>query len=66
MADFDQMNAFYLEILSMLIKKSNFKQVEYISTENKFYRANGYRHPHSWAIVDKDKDKDKLVEWILE
>jgi hypothetical protein len=60
-ADFDQMNAFYLERLSMLLKKSNFKQVEYISTENKGYRANGDRHPHSWSIVDKDK----LVEWIL-
>jgi hypothetical protein len=46
----------------VLLKKSNFKQVEYISTENKGYRANGDRHPHSWSIVDKDK----LVEWILE
>lgn len=62
MADFDQMNAFYLERLSVLLKKSNFKQVEYISTESKGYRANGDRHPHSWSIVDKNK----LVEWISE
>lgn len=62
MADFDQMNAFYLQRLSKLLKKSNFKYIEYIPTENKGYRANGDRHPHSWSIVDKDD----LIEWILE
>jgi hypothetical protein len=60
MADFDQMNAYYLERLSKLLKKAGFKQVEYIATENKGYRANGYRHPHSWSIVDKNA----LIEWI--
>lgn len=62
MADFDQMNAYYLERLSRLLKKSGFKQVEYIATENKGYRANGERHPHSWSIVDKKE----LIEWIAE
>lgn len=62
MADFDQMNAFYLERLSVLFKKSNFKQVEYIATQNRGYRANGERHPHSWAIVDQ---KD-LINWMME
>lgn len=62
MADFDQMNAYYLEILSDLLKKVGFKQVEYIATENKGYRANGQRHPHSWSIVDKEE----LIEWITE
>lgn len=60
MADFDQMNAFYLEKLSKLLKKSDFKNVEYISSENKGYRANGDRHPHSWSIVDKNE----LMDWI--
>jgi hypothetical protein len=62
MADFDQMNAYYLEQLSELLKRSGFKQVEYIATENKGYRANGQRHPHSWSIVDKKE----LIEWITE
>jgi len=62
MADFDQMNAYYLEQLSELLKKAGFKQVEYIATENKGYRANGQRHPHSWSIVDKKE----LIEWITE
>lgn len=62
MADFDQMNAYYLELLSKLLKKSKFKQVEYIATENRGYRANGERHPHSWSIVDKNE----LIEWITE
>lgn len=60
MADFDQMNAFYIEQLSKLLKKSSFKQIEYIATENKGYRANGERNPHSWSIVDKKE----LIEWI--
>ena len=62
MADFDQMNAYYLERLSKLLKKSNFKHVDYISTENKGYRANGERHPHSWSIVNKKE----LITWITE
>lgn len=62
MADFDQMNAFYIEKLSKLLKKSGFKQVEYRASENKGYRANGTRHPHSWTIVDKDE----LMKWIKE
>lgn len=62
MVDFDQINAYYLERLSMLLKKSTFTKIEYIATENKGYRANGERHPHSWSIVDKKE----LIEWITE
>jgi hypothetical protein len=62
MADFDQMNAYYLEKLSKLLEKANFKQIEYIATENKGYRANGDRHPHSWSIVDNKE----LIKWITE
>lgn len=61
-ADFDQMNAFYLERLSKLLKKSGFKHVEYIPTENRGYRANGEKHPHSWSIVDNKE----LIKWLLE
>tara|TARA_R110000868_G_scaffold45958_5_gene152208 strand:+ start:17100 stop:18026 length:927 start_codon:yes stop_codon:yes gene_type:complete len=61
MADFEQMNAFYIKKLSERLKEQGFENVEYIATHNKGYRANGERHPHSWAIVDK---KD-LIDWIL-
>lgn len=61
MADYDQMNAYYIKRLSETLKSLEFKDVEYISTKNKGYRANGERHPHSWAIVDKTN----LINWIL-
>lgn len=62
MADSEQMNAYYIEQLSKLLNKAGFKQVEYITTENKGYRADGERHPHSWSIVDKKK----LIEWMMQ
>ena len=62
MADYEQMNAFYIKKLSERLKGQKFKNVEYIPTNNKGYRANGERHPHSWAIVDKKG----LINWILE
>lgn len=62
MADYDQMNAYYIKRLSESLKKSGFDQVEYIPTENKGYRENGDRHPHSWSIIDKKE----LIKWITE
>lgn len=61
MADYDQMNAFYIKKLYESLKIKGYDNVEYIPTTNKGYRANGERHPHSWSIVDK---KD-LINWIL-
>ncbi|MCA0959705.1 hypothetical protein LCL86_11660 [Muricauda ruestringensis] len=61
MADYEQMNAFYIKKLSESLNKKGYKSVEYIPTTNKGYRANGERHPHSWAIVDKTE----LINWIL-
>jgi len=61
-ADYDQMNANFIEKLSQNLKDAGFDQVEYIPTENKGYRANGERHPHSWSIVDKED----LLQWMLE
>lgn len=60
MADYEQMNAFYIkEFASTLIAKG-YEQVDYIPTTNKGYRANGNRHPHNWSIVDAEE----LVSWI--
>jgi len=61
MADYEQMNAFYIKKLSESLNKKGYKSVEYIPTTDKGYRANGERHPHSWAIVDKTE----LINWIL-
>lgn len=61
LADWDQLNAFYLENLSLTLKDSGFIDVEYIVTKNRGYRADGSRHPHSWSIVDKEE----LIRWKL-
>lgn len=61
MADYKQMNAFYIEKLAKSLTLKGYESVEYIPTTDKGYRANGERHPHSWSIVDK---KD-LINWML-
>ena len=61
MAKYDEMNAYYIKSLSESLKDFGFKDVQYIATENKGYRSNGERHPHSWSIVDKDN----LINWML-
>lgn len=61
-AAYENMNACYIEQLANdLSKLYGEDKVTYIKTENRGYRANGDRHPHSWAIID---EKD-LVDWIL-
>ena len=59
---YEDLNAFILENLSLDLEKDGFKHGEFIATENKGYRANGQRHPHSWSIVDGKE----LVQWMLE
>ncbi len=61
MADYEQMNAYFIKKLDQTLQAHNFKDVDYIATKNRGYRANGERHPHSWAIIDEKK----LVQWIL-
>ena len=61
-AEYENMNAHYIEQLSYdLNKLYGEEHVNYIRTKNRGYRANGDRHPHSWAIID---EKD-LVKWML-
>lgn len=61
MADYEQMNAFYIKKLYESLIQKGYESVEYIPTTDKGYRANGERHPHSWAIVDKND----LINWML-
>jgi hypothetical protein len=51
-----------LEQLYLLLSdKTKNKKIELIKTENKGYRNDGNRHPHSWSIVEVDD----LLRWIL-
>jgi len=59
--DYEDMNAYYIKHLADELIKKFGKQVEYIATKNRGYRANGQRHPHSWAIVEVES----LLQWIL-
>ncbi|MEM9916663.1 MAG: hypothetical protein AAF990_01130 [Bacteroidota bacterium] len=60
--EYEDLNACYIKKLAQQLQKQlGNQQVELIETEGKGYRANGYRHPHSWSIVDK---KD-LFDWML-
>lgn len=58
--EYEDMNAFFKNHLSNKLTQEFGNNVEYIETKNKGYRANGYRHPHSWSIVDVPR----LIEWI--
>jgi len=59
--EWEDMNAFFLQNLSNELSKKFGNQVEYIATKNRGYRANGQRHPHSWAIVEVDN----LLDWVM-
>ena len=59
--DYQDLNAYYIKKLSEKLKEEfGNKNIEFIETENKGYRSNGERHPHSWAIVDKEE----LIKWM--
>ena len=60
--DPEDLNAHWISILAKELRekwKNTF--IELITTENKGYRSNGMRHPHSWSIIDQDD----LINWIL-
>jgi hypothetical protein len=60
--EYKEMNAYFIKHLAFDLQKHfGEKNIEYIPTKNKGYRANGYRHPHSWSIIDKQE----LLAWIL-
>ena len=59
---YEDLNAFYIQKLSDKLKiEFGQNNVELINTENRGYRANGARHPHSWSIVN---EKD-LINWMM-
>ena len=58
---FEDLNAAILEKMYRSFIAAGAKQTEFIQTENKGFRADGTRHPHSWSIVDREN----LISWIL-
>ncbi|WP_323028170.1 hypothetical protein [Gelidibacter japonicus] len=61
--DYEDLNAYYIQKLSEKLKTEfGNNNIELIKTENKGYRVNGERHPHSWSIVN---EKD-LIKWMTE
>ncbi len=60
--EFEQTNAYLLRGTAALLAQLQWPQVELIETQNKGYRADGSRHPHSWSIVDVDD----LIDWMLQ
>jgi hypothetical protein len=58
---YEETNAFYIKKLSEALQGPYGNAVELIETQNRGYRANGQRHPHSWSIVDQNQ----LINWIL-
>ena len=61
-AEYEDMNAYYIEQLYNTLDVLGWSSVEIIKTSDKGYRANGTRHPHSWSIIDKEN----LLDWIKE
>lgn len=59
--DFESTNAYTLQKTSEILKNNNWNNFQLIQTDNKGYRLDGERHPHSWSIVDTDE----LIGWIL-
>ncbi len=60
--DFESTNAFSIQELTKQLKEKKWNSLELIEIQNKGYRANGERHPHSWSIVNISK----LIDWINE
>ncbi|MEO1259012.1 MAG: hypothetical protein AAFZ15_09440 [Bacteroidota bacterium] len=59
--DFYSMNAMDAAAVVNQLNILGNENAELILTENKGYRPDGSRHPHSWSIVDSGE----LVEWLL-
>lgn len=59
--DFESTNAYSIQEMYKVLRKNGWQKVRLIETENKGYRNNGERNPHSWSIVDVND----LIEWML-
>lgn len=60
--EYEDMNACFIKHLADDLSEEFGDNVAYIATENRGYRSNGERHPHSWSIVDVAD----LMRWITD
>lgn len=60
--DFKNTNAYVIKWITERLKSNGWDELELIETENKGFRADGARHPHSWSIVDVRG----LINWMTE
>ena len=58
--EYEEMNAYFIKHLADDLAEDFGDNVAYIATENRGYRPNGERHPHSWSIVDVAD----LIRWM--
>ncbi len=58
--EYEEMNAYFIKQLTDDLIEAFGDNVTYLATENRGYRPNGERHPHSWSIVEVDE----LIGWI--
>jgi hypothetical protein len=56
---FENTNGYQIKKLSKILNEKGYKS-KYIETENKGYRKNGIRNPHSWSIMNENE----IIEWI--
>lgn len=59
--DYYAMNATDLAALVNELKIMGNPEAELITTQNKGYRQDGSRHPHTWNIVDEKE----LIDWFI-
>ena len=59
--DYYDMNSIDAAALVNALKINGHNEAELMLTEDKGYRAEGQRHPHSWSIVDEGE----MIKWFL-
>lgn len=59
--NYEDLNAFKLKNATLDLNKIGAKNVEFIETKNRGYRANGQKHTHTWNLVVQES----LVNWML-
>ena len=55
-----EMNAYFIKNAYQMLKVKGWENIELIETEDKGYRSNGAKNPHSWSIVDFND----LIHWM--
>ena len=60
--DYEELNAYQLEQMHKALQGLGAKNSECVIPNNRGYRADGSRNPHTWNLVEREG----LIKWILE